>query len=449
MLRLVSLALYPLMDTTEARYGEVARIIVETGNWIVPQIDYNVPFWGKPPLAFWASAVSIDWFWNSEFFLRLPHFLAGVAVLPLIWLMAVALGFTRNQADIAVVIPATTIGFLITAGAVMTDMFLCLSITMVMLGFWRGWHGERRYLIIMYAGIGLGLLAKGPIVIVLAGIAIFPWILFVHGPKHMWLMIFKRLHLATGIALTLLIAAPWYYLMEQNSPGFFEYFVIGEHFQRFIESGWQGDLYGSGHAHARGTIWIYWFLFSFPWSLLLLVAVSRPLFRFEIKSLIPQDPALSFLVLWMCSPMLLFTLAGNILPAYILPGLPAIGLLIIKTYQPEVISRGRMLLLVGPVLLLAIFANLSFSANDLYSDKELLSAGINSEHDLYYYKRRTLSGQYYSNGHAKLVEKFPDQEAFYLVVQNNVKLAEIDKFCSLRSSNQKRRLYFCRHDKTT
>ena len=443
ILRLVSLSLYPLMDTTEARYGEVARIMVETGDWIVPRLDYEVHFWGKPPLSFWASAVSIDWFHDSEFFLRLPHFLAGIAVLPLIWLLALALGYSRNQADIAVAIPATTVGFLITAGVIMTDMFLCLSMAMVMVGFWRGWHGATRYLFVMYAGIGLGLLAKGPIIIVLAGIAIFPWILCVHGPRRMWGLIVKRLKFQVGIPLILLTAAPWYYLMEQASPGFLEYFLIGEHFQRFVVSGWQGDLYGSGHAHARGTIWIYWFLSTFPWSLLLLVALLRQFSRFELKSLIPRDPVVLFLILWMCSPMLLFTLAGNILPAYVLPGLPAVGLLIMKTFQPSLLRKGRLLLLVGPVLLLTLFTHLALNANELYSDRGLLQSGVKSDYDLYYFDKLTYSGQYYSNGRARLVEAFPDQDVFYLVARKNVKLAEIDRYCSLRSSNHKRQLYFC------
>ena len=47
----------PLMDKTEARYGEIARLMAETGEWVVLQIDYGIPFWAKPPLSTWASAL--------------------------------------------------------------------------------------------------------------------------------------------------------------------------------------------------------------------------------------------------------------------------------------------------------------------------------------------------------------------------------------------------------
>ena len=52
----------PLMDQTEARYSEIARIMHETANWVVLQIDYGVPFWAKPPLSTWAGALSLTLF---------------------------------------------------------------------------------------------------------------------------------------------------------------------------------------------------------------------------------------------------------------------------------------------------------------------------------------------------------------------------------------------------
>ena len=50
----------PLTDTTEARYGEMARKMVETGDWLMPQHDYGVPYLAKPPLAIWMSAAGIE-----------------------------------------------------------------------------------------------------------------------------------------------------------------------------------------------------------------------------------------------------------------------------------------------------------------------------------------------------------------------------------------------------
>jgi 4-amino-4-deoxy-L-arabinose transferase-like glycosyltransferase len=89
IVRLISLGLYPLMDTTEARYAEIARNMVELNDWVTPWFDDAVPFWGKPPLSFWLTAASFKTFGINEFAARLPHWLAGLAVVWLMWGMAV------------------------------------------------------------------------------------------------------------------------------------------------------------------------------------------------------------------------------------------------------------------------------------------------------------------------------------------------------------------------
>ena len=444
LLRLVLSFTYPLLDPTEARYGEIARLMMETGNWIVPQIDYAIPFWGKPPLSFWASAASISIFENSEFFLRLPHELAAAGVLFLIWRFVRALDGTQRQTDIAIAVIATTIGFLIAAGSVMTDMFLCLAMTLTMTGFWRGWHGDKTQVYLMYAGLGIGLLAKGPVIIVLVGVALFPWLVLHYGIMGLWRPLWQRLHLPSGLLLMLAITAPWYWLIERESPGFLEYFILGEHFQRFVDSGWRGDLYGSGHAQTRGTIWVYWLIVTFPWSPLLLIAAARAVI--QKHSLLPRDPFISFALLWMCSPMLLFTLAGNILPAYILPGLPAVGLLMMKVIESRRVARLRYLLLFGPAALLIMGSYAALVAADQYSDKGLLARGIDSSDALYYLNSRPHSAQYYSNGQALKTDTVPDAGRFYLVIKNKRIPTDLDNRCELRSENKERSLFFCQLD---
>jgi len=72
VVRLATLPAYPLLDPTESRYAEIARKMLETGNWLVPQVDYGVPFWGKPPLSIWLSAAAMAVLGVNEFAARLP-----------------------------------------------------------------------------------------------------------------------------------------------------------------------------------------------------------------------------------------------------------------------------------------------------------------------------------------------------------------------------------------
>ena len=442
LLRMASLAMYPLMDTTESRYGEIARIMVETGNWVTPQIDYDIAFWGKPPLYAWVSASSIYLLGNTEFNLRLPHFLSAILVLILLWKFTRHLKFSPTEASYSVSVVATSAGFLIAAGAIMTDMLLCLSMAMSMTGFWRSWHGARRYNIMLYTGLALGLLAKGPIIMVLVGLAVFPWLVIHYGLIKMWREVWLRLNLLPGLMLMLLISAPWYILAERATPGFLEYFFIGEHFYRFIDSGWQGDLYGAGHAKARGTIWLYWLVFTFPWSPLILWMIIRHFF--SARKISTVKPGLnSFLLLWLCSPMLLFTFAGNILPAYILPGLPATGLLIIVNYDFLKLNKKHALFIFGPLLMLIFMSYLSFYNDDNFSEKTLLKNGIDSPHPLYYYISRPYSAQYYSNGRALVVKSLPDQQNYYLAIKKDRLFKAVELNCQLKSENRDRYLYFC------
>ena len=89
--RFIGMALFPFADTTEPRYAEIARLMAETGDWITPWFEPGVPFWGKPPLSFWAQAASIKLFGVSEFAIRLPAWLATLGIVYLTWHFALLL----------------------------------------------------------------------------------------------------------------------------------------------------------------------------------------------------------------------------------------------------------------------------------------------------------------------------------------------------------------------
>lgn len=400
VVRLLSLSVSPLMDTTEARYAEMARLMVDTGNWLTPQFDYGVPFWGKPPLFAWMSAAGIELMGVNELAVRLPHWAAGMLVLMLMAWFAKQLG---TSGLITSLVLATCGIFVIASGAVMTDMALTLAMVLAMVGFYQCLQGNRTWGYLVFVGLALGLLAKGPLIMVLVGVAILPWLWLHNGVIGSLKLLLQRLPIVSGSLLMLAIALPWYLMAEVATPGFLNYFFIGEHFKRFLVSGWQGDLYGKAHDEPFGMIWLFWLYSGMPWSLVLPLLIWRR--RKQARQLFFENKALSYLAMWMLSPMLLFTLSGNILPAYVLPGIPAIGVIIAILLGGEASQKLWFNLFAGgiPVLLMIALLIAGIDTFDRKSDKYLLN-NTKPKVPLYYVDHRPFSGQFYSGGQAKLLQ---------------------------------------------
>jgi 4-amino-4-deoxy-L-arabinose transferase-like glycosyltransferase len=438
VVRLIASALIPLTDTTEARYAEIARKMLETGDWITPQHDYGVPFWAKPPLSTWLSAGSMKLFGVNEFAARLPSLLLGVAMLALVWSW-VAPRRGRDFALAVTAILASMVLFFMASGAVMTDSSLAFGTTLTMIAFWQALHSPQKYWgYLFFVGLGIGLLAKGPLVGVLTFLPILPWLALRKNWRDAW----QRLPWISGSVLMLIIAVPWYLIAEHKTPGFLAYFILGEHFGRFLNSGWSGDKYGHAHAEPLGMIWVYWFDAAFPWSFVVIVgAVKRARqwrrqsrkegFRDEGRG---EDSGLiSYLVLWSFTSMVFFTAAHNIIWSYPLPALSAFAVLVVELWMRwrgasptgaavDIIPRIAIPNIVGtmsPRLLAATFATplgiLLLTA--IYTDDQqviLKSSQRNTaqfymqtrpadDSGLYYFRRRYYSGEFYSAGKAQIV----------------------------------------------
>ena len=451
IIRVISLGLYPLMDTTEARYGEMARLMVETGNWLTPQFDYNVPFWGKPPLFTWMSATGIELFGVNEFAVRMPHWLAGVLAIGVTAFLANRL---KIDALVSSVVLATTGVFAISADAVMTDMALTLGMAVAMTGFYLCWldaertsGASQKWGYFGFIGLAIGLLAKGPVAIVIFGLAVFPWMVIQHGIVGAFVELWKRFPLVKGSLLMLAIAVPWYVLAEQATPGFIDYFIVGEHFKRFVVSGWEGDLYGSAHDEPRGKIWLFWLSSAAPWSIVLPLLFIRS--GKSLKEVSQRyDGAMSFAMLWLISPMILFTFAGNILPAYVLPGVPALGILIAMLVKEQDQKWFKGVAAVIPVLLVGAVVFLNLGKADTRSDRAIFE-NIEAELPSFYVGKRPFSGQFYSSGQALKVESDDEiqSQRFYLIgkrskVVDYIETHQLD--CQLEfKAKTKRMVYLC------
>lgn len=410
--RLISMALLPFADTTEPRYAEITRLMLTTGDWVTPWFEPAVPFWGKPPLSFWAQAAAGALFGVSEFSLRLPSWLASIGIIALTWCYAQQL-WGRAAAGWSAIILATMALPYVSAGAVMTDSWLTLGTTLSLVSFGMVMEGKRgtwRWL--LFLGLAIGLLAKGPVALVLCGLPIALWLGW-HGER--WRLM-RVLPWVAGIALTAILTVPWYLAAELRTPGFLNYFLIGEHFLRFVDAGWNGDLYGSAHDEPKGMIWVFWLMAAFPWSVIALFALARHIANYwdniQVASLLKQ-PRAQLVLLSALSPLFFFTMAGNILWTYVLPALPFSAMLLGRwltaaSPTPHLFLLARYALIPFiPVLLTVMPFAVALDLLEIKTEKNLVNRYEEMQQPddspLLYLSKTPFSARFYSSGIAREV----------------------------------------------
>lgn len=438
-LRLLLNAIMPLMDTTEARYAEVSRLMLDTGNWITPQIDYGVSFWAKPVLSVWLSTVSMFVFGVNEFAVRFPALI--LSLIMAYWVMK----FTAPSKEgffLAGLILITLPEFLLHMGVVSTDTTLVFCIVLTMLSFWKSMteSGSRIWNYLFFVGLGLGLLAKGPIVLILC----IP-------PLVVWTFVYKRVKKAFkvfpwiwGTLLMLVISLPWYYIAEKRSPGFIDYFIVGEHFKRFFDSGWTGDKYGFPKTQPIGIVWLFLLGGAFPWIIL---AMQKLL---KYARIVLLEPWLGFLLMWLVWTPLFFTVSSSLIHTYVLPVMVPVALLTLWFW--EKVKRKWLWLSLSMIIpvaaLILLLAGLYGENLERYSrsDKYLIENHSEFEkYPLYYFNQKSYSSQFYSSGRVKsisaeqLASYLQSKQSFDIIIKNKQiqKLEEkyIAKMTILGSNN--------------
>jgi 4-amino-4-deoxy-L-arabinose transferase-like glycosyltransferase len=402
----------PLTDTTEARFGEMARQMTATGDWLVPQHDDGVPYLAKPPLAMWLSAAGIELLGANELAPRLPILLCALL------LVGATFEFTRAQrgarsAAVAAGMLASSLLFFIASAAVMTDMVLTASVAVALLAFWRRLNGgATAWGWLVFVALGIGLLAKGPLAAVLTFAPILAWSIRQRRVRE----VLGAFPWVRGLLLTVVIAVPWYIAAELRNPGFLEYFLIGEHLGRFLISGWQGDLYGRAHALPRGTVWLFFLIGTLPWSLLCMPVTAGARARIG-RNWRDQRALVEFLGLAALCSLLLFTFSGNVIFPYALPALPfavlIAALLTVDRDGPPPMWHANATLVTSIFLVLASVLALPFAEE--HTQKPVVAAiarrAALADASLYYWRQRFFSAEYYSRGAAKTLNEPAEIEA--------------------------------------
>ncbi len=313
LLAALQLWLRPLLPVDETRYLSVAWEMWSHGNWLVPHLN-GEPYSHKPPLLFWLIHASWALFGVSEIAARLLPVLLSLLAL---WLSALLAGrlWPARAAAVRRLVPWLLLGGLFWNNffsLVQFDLLLVVAALLAWLGVLEAVEAPLRGWLLVGIGIGVGILAKGPVILLpaLPAMLTAPWWARQCRPSG-WLAWYagglSALLLGAGIALSWAVPAAM---------------AAGEAYRDAIFWGQSAGRVASSFAHP-GPWWSYllWLpLMWLPW------VIWPQLWKAALQPK-PIDDGIRFCLAVLLSALLLFSLISGKQPKYLLPLLPLIGLL--------------------------------------------------------------------------------------------------------------------------
>lgn len=322
-----------LVGPDEPRYAWIARAMAETGDWVTPRL-YSQPWFEKPILYYWLAAAGFRLHLSSEWAARLPSAFAGlIAALALGWLAwkhySTNLDALASPVLLAPLLFSTTVAAIGFSRSASPDMLFAAAITLAMAAaacvLTRGKalrdlnpaeatsRKDAVPLALFGFFLALGVLAKGPAALALAGGAIGLWALF----TRKWRDAFRLGH-PIALAVFFVIALPWYVVCATRNPDFLRVFILQHNFERYLTPMFQH----------RQPFWFFGpmtLVALVPWTALLWPVAQEGLRLRREKSW--NDSPGFFFACWAVFPILFFSLSQSKLPGYVLPAIPPLALL--------------------------------------------------------------------------------------------------------------------------
>lgn len=362
-----------LWDRDEPRNAGCAAEMLARSDWVVPTFNQELRD-AKPVLLYWLIMSAYSVFGVTEFAARFANATLGFGTVLLTYVIASRL-FNRQVAMLAAIILSTSMMFEVASRAATPDapLIFCgtLALMIYVLGTFRpratadewtapepripGRYFPANYWVVaaMYAVMGIGILAKGPVGLILPTAIIGMFLLIQYlparaasavspstaaqppsrrarimaglraaarpfAPAH-FLRTCWQMRLITATVIGLAVAAPWYVLVGIQTDGaFLRGFFLDQHFgraTRVMEHHSGGPLFYPA-ALAVGF---------FPWSVFMV-----PIFMGAIRRVRSADPwRIGYLLAmcWVGVYVCLFTLAATKLPSYVTPCYPALAML--------------------------------------------------------------------------------------------------------------------------
>jgi 4-amino-4-deoxy-L-arabinose transferase-like glycosyltransferase len=335
-----------IQDSDEAFYAEAAREMVASGDWIVPHFNFE-PRLQKPILYYWLTAATYVITGVSEAAARLWAAIAGIGLAVMAW----AVGrrwFDTDTGLVAGLVAATGLGFVPMARQALPDVPLAFFTTVGVWAAFEAWRGpvatSRRWLVAAAAALGFGMLAKGPIAVVLAGAALIVWFVWERARGTAWAQLRAPLGwvtVAAGLAVFLIVALPWFVaITDRLGLAYLARFFGEENLERFAT-----DRYNERRSPLFYVpIMVFGLL---PWSVFAACAWARCVAWFGRRR--PAGPDERRLVAWIGGPLAVLMASVGSQPRYVLPCLVPLAVLLARALVTSAVAARRSFVVCGSV----------------------------------------------------------------------------------------------------
>lgn len=320
----VGSARLPLLGPDEPRYSQVAREMLESGDFITPTLG-GTPWFEKPVLLYWMQDASYALFGVNEWAARFPSILAGLFC---VWIVAATVRrYSRDEpALLSGVVAATSLFFIVFAHAATFDILLtaCVAASLCSFLIFEE-EGRPKWLWLGYAAAGAGVLAKGFVAPIVIGLALLLYFIVSGKIKGV-----ARYRPIAGSLLAAAVAAIWMLPVTLiHGARFWNDFFIQHHLMRYTTS----------HFHRSGGV-----LYYLP---VLLIGCYPWLGALFLKSESFQNaaPLRRMAWCWFAGTVAFFSLSQSKLPGYILPAMPAFAIIAGLSLYDAMRNRRRVIVL--------------------------------------------------------------------------------------------------------
>ncbi|MBI1735071.1 MAG: glycosyltransferase family 39 protein [Candidatus Rokubacteria bacterium] len=297
------------LDPDEGLYADIARTMLVSGDWVLPRFN-GLPYLEKPPLLFWLAAPAMTLV-SGEVALRGWSAIAALGTVLLTWRIGRHL-YGPHAGVLAGLMLATMAGSALYVRKASTDFLFVFCLTLALWGFLKDVDrpGSPARFLLGYAGIALGMLAKGLIGVV------FPLAILALTLAWVRALRPRELNLGRGALVFGALVLPWHLLVALRDPALFGFYLIDNQVLRFLNL--RGFIEDDVPVSTLGFLAVT-FVWLFPWSVF---ALARP-----------ATPAAAegrwrpLAVVWALVVVGFFAVSRSKLEYYALPAFPAVALI--------------------------------------------------------------------------------------------------------------------------